>query len=305
MVRHITGQRFDSTLEIEGITAKLTLEMNIHFVEIDGNSSVPGRLTIIRSPQTDFAGGITQNGVLISKWGIYPLLEWRYMEFSQLRQRLANAIQDSWNKQHWLVPDRGWYRNDAMNYDEALSVGCYVKINDVSSRPHFTAYCIKPDRSLGRGTGTPRQQSEIFRSYVISEGGSWGVFTNTDADVIPRTDPDTPLIQLPIDDNKDGVIDSIEETPLMYRQVTVAHEFSHIIGLRHVNGRGNEDWRYGRNYSQRRQISGLGMDILPAHMRAWKSRLITHVQPRHIHWEFRPHPERYYWQRENLRVFER
>lgn len=298
MQTHITGRKYDSSLTIQGHTAQLTLEMNIQFVAIDGNSSVPGRLRINQTGEIGH-GNVVLNGNLVDQYGVYPLAQWNHSsEFLPLQQELQNAIETAWDKQYWLNPARGWYRNDALNYEEALPVLCRVKVKNVFSNPHFTAYCIKPDSSIGRGTGKRREQSDIFRSYV-SERGPWGVFTIHDAQTLEFPFPSEG--STPVDDNNDGIVD--REVPFAYRQVTVAHEFSHIIGLHHVNGRGNESWRYGVNDSQRRQISGMGMEILPHHMRPWSNRLNQHIAPKRTRWEFSHHPQRYFWQRGHLRIW--
>ncbi|WP_028667219.1 hypothetical protein [Runella zeae] len=290
MQTHIAGRKYDSSLTIQGHTAQLTLEMNIQFVAIDGNSSVPGRLRIIQTPEWTFEG-ITQNGELRDRHGVFPLCQWNHSsEFVPLQQKLLNAIETAWDNQYWLNPARGWYRNEALNYDEALPVLCRVKVKDVSANPHFTAYCIKPDPS--------REHSANFRSYV-SNRGHWGVFTIHDAQTLEFPFPSEG--STPTDDNKDGIYD--RDVPFAYRQVTVAHEFSHMIGLHHVNGQGNESWRYGVNDSQRRQISGMGMEILPHHMRPWSNRLNQHIAPKRTRWEFSHHPQRYFWQRGHLRIW--
>jgi hypothetical protein len=222
-------------------------------------------------------------------------MRWNYpTEFFPLRQKLINGIERAWNDKYWLNPARGWYRNEAINLDEALPVECCVKINSVLVNAHFTAYCIKPLNSVGTGSGGTADQSATFRSYV-AHGGVWGVFTIDDAQSQSHGTEPGMEITIPVDADKDGTVDYDINEPLSYRQVPIAHEFSHIIRLNHVNGRGNDDWRYGRNYSERRQITGRGMDILPIHMVPWRNRLIRHIEPRRINWEFSERPKRFFY----------
>lgn len=290
MRTHITGSRYDSTLEIRGTTAKLTMEMNVQFIAVDGNSSFPSRLTISPLP-LHVASGI--NGELTDDYGVYPLVRWNNAtEFVPLQQKLKNGIENAWNNKYWLIPNRGWYRNDATHVDEGLSVECAVQINIVSLRPHFTAYCIKPLSSVGNGR-EPNEQSPTFRSYVHED--SWGIFTINDAQSKNKGLEKGIEIMIAVDIDKDGTPEFWDNQPFAYQQVTIAHEFSHIIGLSHVNGEGNADWRYGKNYDQRRQISGRGMDILPTHMMPWKNRLIRHLHPKHVGWRFASTPERHFY----------
>jgi hypothetical protein len=272
----IEGNRYDSLLEIRGINAKLTLLMRMDFVAVDGNSSTRGRLNIRSMPLSE---GI--NGTLIDSGGRYPLIAWTDpTELFTLRENIKRAIEDAWNNKYWLIPRQGWYRGDHGLNREFLPVECSVQINYPVSRPHFTAYCIKPTNTAMRGSGGTPEYSEYFRSYVTHTGGAWGVFTKEDAErqlteVVTKTTTGS---------------NSANSERTEYYQVTAAHEFSHIIGLDHVNGEGNQRWRYGRNDRQRRQISGMGMEILPHHMRAWVHRMNRHIQPLHIRWNFDNHP---------------
>ena len=62
-----------------------------------------------------------------------------------------------------------------------------------------------------------------------------------------------------------------------YFQTTILHEFGHTLGLEHIKGVGNEDFRYGITLEERSNEMGIGGQVNAAQAEPWIAQMRRHL----------------------------
>lgn len=238
------GRRWDSLLfPVENNQFELTIQCRVHLVRIE--------------PGSHFTDGTTwMNG----KGVVHSLLDhqaikldaWDDLEWETYKREFKQVLERNWNERFRLVPNKAWYASPKGTDPISVPVRCSLAIQVIDSaalHPHFTFRCLHPQTS--------------FRSYVSSDKGS-GIITHEDVTfswIMRRT-----LIN--------GQRHRVE-----FGQITVLHEFGHVLGFDHVNGGGNDDGAYGITLDQRENLMGMGHHFASAQARPWRTTLRRHLVP--------------------------
>ncbi|WP_052731142.1 zinc metalloprotease [Spirosoma radiotolerans] len=240
-----TNSRWDSVLSpIGGNRFELTLQFRIRLVRIE--------------PTTQFYEGDTWasgNGVMHSPYHpfTHKLNTWNDLEWTNYRQEFCRVIEHNWSDKFMLIPNKAWYIPPPAGSDKVSApVQCSLKIqlvDSASQHPHFTIRCIHPDKG--------------FRSFMSPELRT-GIITHDDLKFEWRVLP-----------TKIGK----QQHQIEYGQITVLHEFGHVLGFEHVNGSSAERWAYGITLEQRANLMGLGIHFSDKQARPWEATIRRHLIP--------------------------
>jgi hypothetical protein len=199
------------------------------------------------------------DGILRDGGEVFHLDAWTNAEWNGYVSNFSRIITSYWDDKFELTPNRPWFRASSQHKPAETPVKCYlnVKIVNSAAQAHQTYYIIKP-------------REQTFRSFAWPSR-RLGMFTHRDlarSQAIRRT--------------RVGIADRHghrDQHNIAFWQTTVLHEFGHTLGLNHVLGQGNEDWRYGITREQRDDVMGRGEHLSDRAAQPWISQLRRHLIP--------------------------
>ena len=239
------GHRWDSLLfPIDDNRFELTIQFRVRLVRIEPTSHF-----------SDGGSWMNGKGVLhsIEDHKTFNLHAWNDLEWETYKRDFRDVLERQWSGRFVLVPNKAWYGALKNGSLKSALIQCSLSIQVVelaALHPHFTFRCIHPDNSH-------------FRSYASPELAA-GIITHEDLTVswIPRR-------------TKFGT----QQHRVEYGQITVVHEFGHVLGFEHVNGTSNDERAYGITLDQRDNLMGMGSRFADKQSRPWETTLKRHLIP--------------------------
>ena len=239
------GHRWDSLLfPIDDNRFELTLQFRVRLIRIEPTSSFAYREAYMDG-----------KGILhtMDDHKKFNLNAWNDLEWETYKRGFCDVLERQWGGRFVLVPNKAWYgklKNGPLK-SSLIQCNLSIQVSELAaSNPHFTFRCIHPATSN-------------FRSYASPELGV-GIITHEDLTVswIPRR-------------TKFGA----QQHRVEYGQITVVHEFGHVLGFEHVNGTSNDEGAYGITLDQRDNLMGMGSRFADKQSRPWVTTLKRHLLP--------------------------
>ena len=236
------NRRWDSTFfPIDDNQFELTIQFRVRLVRIESTTHF-----------TDGSTWAKGDGIVhdTSEYRNSQLHTWDDLEWETYKREFKSVLERNWQDKFVLLPNKAWYtpRTGSDKVSSLVKCSLTIQVVDfVDQHPHFTFRCIHPDTS--------------FRSY-IDPSKAVGVITHEDL-IFSWIRRRTKI---------GGVQHRVE-----FGQITVLHEFGHVLGFDHINGASIGDSAYGVTLEQRETLMGMGHHFQDTQARPWVSTLNRHL----------------------------
>jgi len=199
-----------------------------------------------------------------SKGHMYVIDPWTMTDWQNFENDFKKAILTHWDQQFDLVPNKPWYKSAKGLTAAKVTCGLSLEIVKTSPQNSHASLMIFNTRKI------PKPFRSHVNPHVVPKQG----FFN-------RSDVETEWLSwMPHIYRNESAVTKINGVPhaVDYVRNTAAHEFGHILELKHVAGHGNEMKDYGfENVDDADTAMGAGSRQSARFANPWSDRLMKHL----------------------------